>query len=105
MRLAFTVKEFAASLGVHEDLIYEAIHDHKKSGIPFKRIKTRRGTGKKPRIVIPLALAEKWLAENDFPKSKKPKGIMENSRLPIFPNEETRLSQRRAKGSVMNCLL
>ena len=73
MRLALTVKEFAASLGVHEDTVYELIHNHKKSGIPFKRLPTRRGKGKKPRIVIPLAAAEKWL--NDSPKSKEPKGI------------------------------
>lgn len=73
MRLALTVKEFAEACGVSDDLVYEAIHNHKESGIPFKRIPTRRGKGVKSRIVIPLARAEQWLNESGFPKPKKVK--------------------------------
>lgn len=59
-RLALTVREAAALLGVSKDTIYQMVYAHR---IPFKRLRTARGRGSNGKIIIPRAALERWLNE------------------------------------------
>lgn len=57
MRLALSVKEAAAALGLSETTVYWMVYEN---SIPHRRVKAR-GCNGKGRILIPVDAVKQWL--------------------------------------------